>query len=142
MATVYLGIGSNMGDRQRHIRDALNSLRQKKIKISRISSVIETEPVGGPPQARFLNAALKVETELSPDALLFCLKSIEKEFGREPTVKNGPRPIDIDILLYDNICIQTPMLTIPHPRMKKRDFVMRPLEEIIDEDHFQYLCLA
>ena len=71
MATVYLGIGSNMGDRQRHIRDALNSLRQKKIKISRISSVIETEPVGGPPQARFLNAALKVETELSPDALLF-----------------------------------------------------------------------
>ncbi len=142
MAIVYLGLGSNMGNREKHIHDALDLLTQKNIAVIAISSLIETDPVGGPPQGKFLNGALRAETDLSPEELLICLKTIEKELGRKTSIKNGPRPIDIDILLYDNISIKTPTLTIPHPRMKQRDFVMRPLKEIINEDHFKHQYAA
>lgn len=127
---VYLALGSNMGDRLAYMRKAVIHLKQTGINILKTSSVIETDPVGGPPQGKFLNAALRAETTLSPADLLAHLKSIEKKLGREQTEKNGPRPIDIDILLYDNISIKNPTLTIPHPRMFEREFVMRPLLEI------------
>ena len=142
MATAYLGIGSNMGDRKQHIHDALNLLEQKNITVIAVSSLIETDPVGGPPQGPFLNGAIKIETDRSPHDLLSCLKSIEHLLGRRPSIKNGPRPIDIDILLYNNDTIKTPTLTIPHPRMAERDFVMQPLKEIIDEDHLKHLFSA
>ncbi len=131
MAIVFLGIGSNMGDREQHIHDALSMLLSNRIVIDRISSLIETDPVGGPPQRKFINGVLKAETDLSPMDLLHLVKCIEKQIGRKPTVKNGPRPIDIDILLYDNIVINSPTLTIPHPLMFQRNFVMCPLKEIL-----------
>ena len=130
MAIVYLGIGSNMGDREKYIHDALILFKEYNIQILKKSSLIETAPVGGPPQGKFLNAAVKAATRLRPHCLLDVLKKIEKKLGRQKTVRNGPRPIDIDILLYDNAVINTPTLTIPHPRMMERTFVLIPLREI------------
>ncbi len=93
--------------------------------------MIETDPVGGPKdQRKFLNGALKVSTETTPSELLSYLKEIEQKLGRERTVLNGPRTIDLDILLYNHREVQTPQLTIPHPRMLERNFVMKPLKEI------------
>ncbi len=130
MAIVYIGIGSNLGNRQENINTALSLVEKSGIRINKISSVIETEPVGGPAQGKFLNAAIEIETALPPHELLNQLKSIEKSLGRKKTVLNGPRTIDLDILLYDNIKINTSELIIPHPRMLERDFVLRPLKEI------------
>lgn len=128
--TIYLALGSNMGDRKRNIDLALIELEGIGVKIEKISSLIETDPAGGPPQGKYLNAVLRAATGLSPEALLLKIKIIEQKLGRTPTVRNGPRPIDIDILLYDDIALSTPELTIPHPRMRERDFVMNPLSEI------------
>ena len=131
MATVYLGIGSNLGNRRKNIEDAVTSLRKNRINILERSTIIETDPVGGPPaQKKFLNGVLKVQTQLAPQRLLHLLKYIERELGRTKTVVNGPRIIDLDILLYDHLKMQTPQLTLPHPRMRERDFVMKPLKEI------------
>ena len=130
MPIAYLGLGSNLGDREASIRTACDLLKEKGIKILKQSSIIETDPIGGPPQGKFLNAVVKVETQLSPHNLLAESKAIEKKMGRVKTVENGPRPIDIDILIYDNVTIATPELTIPHPQMLKREFVMTPLREI------------
>lgn len=131
MAAVYLGIGSNQGNRRHHINEALARLNKNGISVSKVSSIIETDPVGGPPgQEKFLNAVIKAETDFSPEELLACLKSIERQLGRIKTVSNGPRPIDLDILLYDRLTIKLPQLIIPHPRMRGREFVMRPLKEI------------
>ena len=130
MNIVYLGIGSNMGNREKNIHDALSLLEKNNIEILKKSSLIETNPVGGPQQADFLNGALKVKTDHSPEELLVIIKAIETQLGRVKTILNGPRPIDIDILLYNNIAIDTPALTIPHPRMKEREFVLQPLKEI------------
>lgn len=91
---------------------------------------METDPVGGPPQPKFLNAVAKIETRLSPVELLNQCHGIEKELGRVRDVPNGPRPIDLDILLYDRLVLDTPRLTIPHPRMFERAFVLEPLKEI------------
>ena len=130
MTVVYLGLGSNLGNRKSNIKKALTYLRANKIQIKKLSSIIETDPVGGPKQGKFLNAAAKVSTQLTPQKLLTTLKSIEKKLGRVKTIKYGPRTIDIDILIYDRRNMNTPDLKIPHPRMIKRDFVMRPLREI------------
>ena len=130
MGIAYLGIGSNLGDRQNNIQKALDLLEENGVHILKQSSVIETEPVGGPAQGKFLNAVIKVETQFLPQKLLTELKDIEKKLGRIKTVENGPRPIDIDILIYDNIKLTTPELIIPHPRMFEREFVMTPLREI------------
>lgn len=129
MATVYLGLGSNLGDREGNIRNALRLLK-KNFSIEKISSIIETDPVGFLDQEKFLNAVLKGKTQLSPLDLLLQIQSIEEKLGRIKTVRNGPRTIDIDILLYDQEKISTPHLTIPHPRMWERDFVVRLLKEI------------
>jgi 2-amino-4-hydroxy-6-hydroxymethyldihydropteridine diphosphokinase len=131
MAIVYLAIGSNLGDRAENIKLAKTHLATNNINILQCSSIIETAPQGGPPnQCHFLNGVLKVETGLLPRELLALLKTIESKLGRIETVRNGPRPIDLDILLYDQLKLQTPQLTIPHPRMLERDFVMNPLNEI------------
>ena len=130
MAIVYLGFGSNLGDRLAHIKTAIHHLEKNAVKIRKISAIIETEPVGGPPQNKFLNAVAEAETGLFPQQLLDLAKMIERKLGRKRTVKNGPRTIDIDILLYDRATISSSHLKIPHPQILKRDFIMRPLREI------------
>ena len=130
MVTVYLGLGSNLGDRDKNIRNAVRLLENNFVSIKRLSTIIETEPVGFLDQGKFLNAVLKGTTQLSPVDLLLYTQSIEKKLGRTRTIFNGPRTIDIDILLYDHEKISTPQLTIPHPRMWERDFVLAPLKEI------------
>ena len=130
MPIVYLGIGSNIEDRKRYIHRAIDLLKDRGIEILKVSSLIETDPVGGPPQGKFLNGAIKIKTNFSPQELLKTLKAIEQEVGRTKTVKNGPREIDLDILFYDQIKLTTETLTIPHPRIRQRNFVLEPLKEI------------
>lgn len=130
MPTVYLGLGSNLGDRQQNIAQAICELEKAGLQIIKLSTLIETDPVGGPAQGKFLNAVLKAKTLFAPHDLLNHIHAIEKTLGRVRTVKNGPRTIDIDILLYDRLRIESPELSIPHPRMKERDFVLTPLREI------------
>ena len=129
MVTVYLGLGSNLGDKRKNLRRAVKLLRQR-VKIIKVSSLYETKPVGHTDQPDFLNAVLAAETGIAPTPLLRLVKSIEKKIGRRRTFRNGPRVIDIDILLYEGRKVKTKRLTIPHPRMYARDFVLRPLREI------------
>ena len=130
MATVFLGLGSNLADREKNIKNAVRLLQNRHFIVDKISTLIETEPVGFLDQGKFLNAVLKGTTQLSPVDLLWHTQSIEKKLKRMRTIPNGPRTIDIDILLYDQERISTPRLTIPHPRMWERDFVLGPLKEI------------
>ena len=129
MVTVYLGLGSNMGDRQEHLNRALDFLSQR-LRVVQVSSVYDTEPVGNPEQPRFLNLVCQVSTGLEPMALLTLVKGIESKLGRLPSTSNAPRPIDMDILFYGDQVIETPKLTIPHPRLTERTFVLIPLAEI------------
>ena len=130
MATIYLGLGSNLGDRKANIDRSVSLLVENDINILKHSTIIETDPVGGPKQNKFLNSVIKAETELSPLELLTVINKIEEQLGRVRTISNGPRTIDIDILIYDNLEINDPDLSIPHPRMLERDFVLIPLKEI------------
>ncbi len=129
MAEVYLGLGSNLGDREGNILKAFERL-EEKVRILRVSSLYETEPVGYREQPWFLNAAFAGETELAPHPLLDFLKAIERELGRTGGVRWGPRPIDIDILFYNGLVLSDEKLTIPHPRLHERRFVLAPLAEI------------
>lgn len=133
MTTCYLGLGSNLGDRRKNIRLAIQKInRLKGTKVIKVSKLIETAPVGGPlRQPKFLNGALKIKTNLSPQLLLKKIKEIEKELGRSKTTRFGPRTIDLDILLYSDKIMKTKKLTIPHPRMFERDFVLKSLSEVI-----------
>jgi 2-amino-4-hydroxy-6-hydroxymethyldihydropteridine diphosphokinase len=133
MSTVYLALGSNLGDRLQYIQKAIEELRACGLKVIKFSSVIETDPVGGPLQGKYLNAVLKASTIHSPEELHVITRAIERKFGRVKKTINAPRVIDIDILLYDDIKLITPRLLIPHPRMFERDFVMGPLKEIAKE---------
>ncbi len=135
MATVYLGIGSNVGDRQGHIQKAVALLRENlHIQVSAVSTLIETEPVGGEPQGKFLNGAVQIQTDLMPNDLLLALKNIERRCGRQKAETNSPRTLDLDILLYDDIVIvEGKTLSIPHPRMAERSFVLEPLAQIAAE---------
>jgi 2-amino-4-hydroxy-6-hydroxymethyldihydropteridine diphosphokinase len=131
MSVCYVGIGSNLGKRRENISSAIDKINQlKDTKVAKISSIIETEPVGGPPQGRYLNAAIEIHTHLSPQELLANLQNIETELGRVRTIKNGPRTIDLDILLFDEQKINERDLIIPHPKILERDFVLVPLKEI------------
>jgi 2-amino-4-hydroxy-6-hydroxymethyldihydropteridine diphosphokinase len=132
VATVYLGIGSNMGDRQQNLAQALELLSSQS-EIEQLSSIYETEPVGFKEQPFFLNAVCRISTKLSPEKLLSFIKEIEATSGRIPSFANAPRPIDIDILFYNNSVIKNPDLTIPHPRLAERAFVLVPLAEIAPE---------
>ena len=133
MVICYLGIGSNLGNRRKNIKLAIQKISLlNSTKVIKASRIMETLPVGGPDgQQKFLNAALKIGTNLAPEILLNKLKTIEKELGRRKTVRNGPRVIDLDILLYGERLIKTKKLTIPHPHMFKRSFVIKPLSEVI-----------
>lgn len=130
MAIIYIGIGSNMGDRQAHCKDAIEKLKDKGIVIKKASSMYETKPWGLEEQSDFINMTVEAETGLSPEKLLKTLKEVEKEIGRKETVRWGPRIIDLDILFYDDIVINIEHLQIPHPLLHKRDFVLFPLSEI------------
>lgn len=133
MVTCYLGIGSNLGDREKNIRLALQKVNGLKgTKIIKVSKITETKPVGGPRhQGKFLNAALKIKTNFSPLMLLKKLKKIEKQLGRTRTLRYGPRTIDLDILFFGDKIINRKNLKIPHPRVFKREFAIRPLEQIL-----------
>jgi GTP cyclohydrolase-4 len=130
--TVYLALGSNLGDRRGNLAAALQRLREV-VDIETTSSVYETEPVGYLEQPRFLNMACRGRTWLAASELLNYTQEIEIAIGRQPTFRNGPRPIDIDILMYDDLQIEQKNLTIPHPRMSERAFVLAPLAEIAPE---------
>ncbi len=127
--TVYIALGSNLGDRRDNLIDAISQLRQN-VRIEQISAVYETEPAYVTDQPSFYNMVLEGETELAPHDLLRFLKSIERRMGRERTIRYGPRPIDLDILVYGDLQLDTPELTIPHPRIPERAFVLTPFAEI------------
>jgi GTP cyclohydrolase-4 len=129
LVTVYLGLGSNMGNRQDNLNRAFDFLSQR-LRIEKVSSIYDTEPVGNIAQPRFLNQVCQVYTRLAPMELLFLAKSIEMKLGRALSKSNAPRPIDIDILFYSDQVIETPKLIIPHPRLTERAFVLIPLAEI------------
>ncbi|HOA73456.1 MAG TPA: 2-amino-4-hydroxy-6-hydroxymethyldihydropteridine diphosphokinase [Phycisphaerae bacterium] len=132
MATAFIGIGANLGDRRGQIEAAVARLAGTPgVADVCVSSLYETEPMGGPAgQPLYLNAAARVETTLEPLELLHALQAIEHELGRVRVERWGPRTIDLDLLLYSDRSIQTPELTVPHPRMQERRFVLEPLAEI------------
>lgn len=131
MATVYLSFGSNLGGRPENIRKAFKMLEEKKIKIRRISSFYETEPLHNENQPSFVNCCAEAETHMSPEECLKTIKQAEKELGRDlNATRYSPRIIDIDLLYYDNIILKSKFLTIPHPQMRGRRFVLAPLSEI------------
>lgn len=137
MAFVYIGLGSNLGNRADNIRRAVALLEKRIGRLAACSSIIETEPEGFVSDHRFLNAVASFETRLAPDALLNETQDIERELGRTQKSRDGiyhDRCIDIDLLTYQvegfPIEVQTPRLTLPHPRMTERDFVLKPLREI------------
>jgi GTP cyclohydrolase-4 len=132
MATAYLGLGSNLGDRKQNLAQALELL-SKHMVVEQVSSIYETEPVGYEEQPLFLNAVCRISTELNPKRLLQLAKEIEIKLGRTPSFPNAPRPIDIDILLYDNEVFGSKELTVPHPRLVERAFVLVPLAEIVPD---------
>ena len=128
---VYIGVGSNLGDRNANIEKALQLVELiKGASLRRVSSIYETKPVGGPKQGNFLNGVFEITTELDPLSLLSQLQAIEKALGRRRCVKNGPRSIDLDILLFGKRKIKSKELNIPHPQMHKREFVLRGLREL------------
>lgn len=133
MARVHLGLGSNLGDREGNLRRALRALGRVG-RVEAVSSLYETEPVGGPEQPPYLNAACCLETALEPRALLRFLKGVEGELGRrEGGPRWGPRPIDLDILLYEGVVLAEDDLALPHPRLAERAFALVPLAEIDPE---------
>lgn len=132
MAIAYLGLGSNLGNREENLTRSLKLLAEK-VKVGQVSSFYETEPQGFKEQNFFLNAVCRVSTDLKPLELLALVKKIESKMGRKPSFRSAPREIDIDILLYDDLKLDTPTLTIPHPRMAQRAFVLVPLAEIAPE---------
>lgn len=136
MAEVYLGLGTNLGDKENNLNLAMDEIRKRVGEITSLSAFYATEPWGFDSQNSFLNAVCKAHTTLSPFEVLSTTQAIEKDLGRIRKSVGGQysdRPIDIDILLYDNLIIDTPQLSIPHPLMHKRLFVMEPLTEIAPE---------
>lgn len=132
MATVLIGLGSNLGNRQRYLKEALNRLsRLPLIKLKAASGWIETAPMGGPPQGKYLNGVAQMETPLIPLELLHLLQAIEQQMGRpQKRVQWGPRVIDLDLLSYGDLILKGKTLTLPHPRMHQRPFVLIPLSQL------------
>lgn len=127
---MYLSLGSNLGDREKNLRTAIAALAGARVRVTRISSFYETEPVDLREQPWFLNCLAQSETELPPLDLLRALRGVESQMGSRKLVPKGPRLIDLDILLYGSETIDTPELQVPHPRMLLRKFVLAPLAEI------------
>lgn len=130
---VFLGLGSNLGDRAATIEEALRRLAARGFETGRRSSNWATEPVGGPPQGWFLNAAAGGASALSPQGLLAACLDVERELGRVRGVRNGPRTIDLDILFFGELWLEQPGLVLPHPRLHERRFVLAPLAEIASD---------
>ncbi len=130
MSTAYIGIGSNLGNREKNCVRAIELLEKRGIPVKKKSSMYETEPWGIKDQPRFINMAIEIETFFEPEELLRILEEVEREVGRGVSFKWGPRIIDLDILLFNNIFLKKDNLEIPHPLMDKRDFVLKPLCEI------------
>ncbi|MBS3873005.1 MAG: 2-amino-4-hydroxy-6-hydroxymethyldihydropteridine diphosphokinase [Firmicutes bacterium] len=131
MARVFLGLGGNLGDRQGELDAAIHRLAQNEaIKVVAVAKYIETEPVGVVEQGLFLNTVVEVSTSLAPLALLAVVEDIMRQAKRVRTLRFGPRTLDIDILLYDDLVLASPTLTIPHPRLREREFVLAPLVEV------------
>lgn len=130
MTTVYLALGSNVGDREKNLDEAVRLLGEAGVHVKQLSTFYETEPVDYLDQAWFLNAVLAAETELPAAELLAKMRGIESHMGSKKPFAKGPRLIDLDILLYGDATIDTPDLQVPHPRMLRRNFVMIPLSEI------------
>jgi 2-amino-4-hydroxy-6-hydroxymethyldihydropteridine diphosphokinase len=134
MASVYLGLGSNLGDREANLNEALRRLAETPgVTVRRVSRFIVSAPWGVTDQPEFLNGVAEVETSMGPEALLAALKEIEGAMGRQPAPRWGPRLIDLDLLLYDRVRRRTPALTLPHPEILRREFVWGPLSEIAPE---------
>jgi|SRR5271165_3916771 len=131
MITIYLALGSNIGDREKNLREAIRLLTEADIHIEKISRIYETEPVDFLDQSWFLNAVLAAQTDLPAFQLLTTLRNIESQMGSKKAFAKGPRLIDLDILLYGDDTIATPDLQVPHPRMLLRNFVLVPLAEIV-----------
>lgn len=130
----YLGLGSNLGDRLGHLQLAVDALaRVPGVRVNAVSRVYETAPVGGPPQDPYLNAVVAIETKLDPYELLRCCQEIEALAARERGERWGPRTLDIDLLLVDDARLEEDELTIPHPRMWERGFVLAPLRDVAPE---------
>jgi 2-amino-4-hydroxy-6-hydroxymethyldihydropteridine diphosphokinase len=128
--TVYLSLGSNIGDRENNLRKAIRALAEANVRVTRVSSFYETEPVDLREQPWFLNCVVRGEAETPALDLLHALRGIEAHMGSEKLVPKGPRLIDIDILLYGDATVDGPGLQVPHPRMLQRKFVLVPLAEI------------
>jgi 2-amino-4-hydroxy-6-hydroxymethyldihydropteridine diphosphokinase len=131
VSAAYVGLGANLGDREGAIRAALRLLDARAgIRVAAVSSLRETDPVGVLDQPRFLNGAAEVETELGPRALLDALLDVERALGRERAERWGPRTIDLDLLAFDDLELDEPGLTLPHPRLHERRFALEPLAEL------------
>ena len=128
-ATVYLGLGANLGNRERNITRAIEILGEQ-VAVDMVSRIYESPAMYRTEEPRYLNAVCRGTTPLSPEDLLTFVKEIEASMGRVGTERNAPRPLDIDILYYDDLVVETPMLTIPHPRIAERPFVLAPLAEV------------
>jgi 2-amino-4-hydroxy-6-hydroxymethyldihydropteridine diphosphokinase len=131
MVTAYVGLGANLGDRLANLQRAVDLLAEVPgVAVVRSSRVYETEPVGGPDQPEYLNAVVEIRTDLSANGVLEACLGVEARMGRVRTERWGPRPIDLDILTYDDRTIDEPDLVVPHPRMHERGFVLVPLAEL------------
>lgn len=134
MSRIFIGVGSNEGERLRHISNAIRALAATpQIQVVQMAMILETEAVG-PPQPAYFNTVVEIETDREPLDLLRALQQIERHLGRRPSAQRwGPRPIDLDLLLYEDRVIERPGLSIPHPRMPERRFVLEPLAQLAPE---------
>jgi 2-amino-4-hydroxy-6-hydroxymethyldihydropteridine diphosphokinase len=139
MATVYIGIGSNIGDRKANCMRAVKLMNESGIVVKKESSPYETEPWGMKEQPRFINMAVMAETDLSPQSVLAAVKCIEEKMGRQEATRWGPRCIDLDILFYDDRIITEKDIRIPHPLLHMREFVLLPLSEIAPDKYHPVL---
>lgn len=134
----FLGLGTNLGDRRGYLREAVDAVPG----LVEVSSVYETEPVGGPEQGAFLNIVVEVETDLDPYGLLELCRTLERAAGRERRIRWGPRTLDVDVLWIDGVAVNDDELTVPHPRMYQRNFVVVPLLEIAPDLEAELVALG
>ncbi|MCG1981573.1 2-amino-4-hydroxy-6-hydroxymethyldihydropteridine diphosphokinase [Staphylococcus epidermidis] len=131
MVKAYLGLGSNIGNRKLQLNEAIKILHAYQgVQVTQVSHIYETEPVGYTNQPKFLNLCIEIETELNPQSLLKCCLATEQQLHRKREIRWGPRTLDVDILLFDDQIIEQDNLSVPHPRMKERSFVLIPLNDI------------
>ncbi len=142
MVKAYIGLGANLGDREANINRALEEIVRSGYRLTQVSSMYETAPVGFEDQPDFLNTVAEIETDLAPGELMAALDEIEQRIGRRETFKWGPRVVDLDILLYGDQTLAEDNLKIPHPEMHKRAFVLSPLAEIAPEAKHPVLGLT